>query len=286
LAIGCALINSPPNAAFTATPTSGTAPLPVSFDASGSSDQDGIITSYNWSFGDGQNGSGAGGYHIYQNAGTYTAILTVIDNDGAMDSDSETITVSTPANLPPAASFTASPTSGPATLSVNFSAVGSSDSDGTIVSYSWNFGDGGTGSGFTSFHSYTSVGTYVAVLTVTDDKGATDFATRTITVTASGGGAAPPALRHDPASYTATPSQGVGQLTVSFDASASSDPDGTITAWNWDFGDGKNGSGQQVTHTYTDGVFLVILTVIDDKGATASSSGSIVVFPVVVGPPI
>ena len=91
--------------------------------------------------------------------------------------------VFSPSNHPPTASFTASPTSGQAPLDVSFDASGSSDSDGSIVSYTWSFGDGGSGSGVTTTHTYTSAGTYTARLTVTDDDGATDTITHSVTVT-------------------------------------------------------------------------------------------------------
>jgi hypothetical protein len=77
---GCFLLpNDPPVAAFTATPSAGSAPLSVSFDASGSYDPDGVMTSYRWSFGDGSSGSGIVATHIYAQPGTYTVQLTVED---------------------------------------------------------------------------------------------------------------------------------------------------------------------------------------------------------------
>jgi PKD repeat protein len=86
--------NPPPVASFTATPTSGTAPLSVSVDGSGSSD-DGSIAAWAWSWGDGTpNGSGETASHTYTTAGTYTLTLTVTDNLGATDTATATITVS------------------------------------------------------------------------------------------------------------------------------------------------------------------------------------------------
>ena len=85
-------------------------------------------------------------------------------------------------NSPPVASFAYSPSSGESPLTVSFDASSSYDSDGTIATYQWTFGDGSNGTGVTTSHTYTSAGTYIARLTVTDDGGATDSATRTIQV--------------------------------------------------------------------------------------------------------
>jgi len=84
LVAGCG--NLSPIASFTCIPTSGEAPLSVSFDASASSDSDGSITSYVWGFGDGESGGGETASHTYQTAGTYSALLKVTDNDGESDS--------------------------------------------------------------------------------------------------------------------------------------------------------------------------------------------------------
>jgi PKD repeat protein len=84
-------------------------------------------------------------------------------------------------NQPPVAVISASPTSGYAPLTVNFSGSGSSDADGSIASYSWKFGDGSSGTGTTVSHTYASVGAYTAVLTVTDNRGGTGTASVGIT---------------------------------------------------------------------------------------------------------
>jgi PKD repeat protein len=91
-------------------------------------------------------------------------------------------------NAPPVASFTATPQSGTAPLTVAFDARASSDPDGNITSYAWTFGDGGTGTGATLQYVYGAAGTYVATLTVTDNRNATAQLSRTITVNGSGGG--------------------------------------------------------------------------------------------------
>jgi hypothetical protein len=87
-----------------------------------------------------------------------------------------------PVNQPPAARATATPTSGTAPLNVSFDGTASSDPDGTISSYAWQFGDGGSATGPTASRTYTAAGTYTARLTVTDAQGATDTTTMTITV--------------------------------------------------------------------------------------------------------
>jgi len=91
--------NQPPTAVASATPNSGFAPLPVSFSSAGSADSDGSITSYAWTFGDGGTGTGASTSHTYQNAGNYTAVLTVTDNLGATGTASVGITITTNPNI-------------------------------------------------------------------------------------------------------------------------------------------------------------------------------------------
>jgi len=182
--VGCGVTpNQPPIASFTANPTSGVAPLEVSFNASGSSDPDGNIVSYEWDFEDGDTGSGEIINHTFSSTGSYKVELTVTDNKGATDSTTKSIIVTESPNQPPIANFTANPTSGVVPLEVSFNASSSFDSDGFIVSYAWDFKDGNTGTGLTINHTFSSAGSYNVKLTVTDDEGATDSITKTITVT-------------------------------------------------------------------------------------------------------
>jgi len=173
--------NAAPSAKATATPASGQVPFTVQFDGSGSTDPDGTITSYTWNFGDGTTGTGAKVSHTYTTVGTYKVILTVTDDKSAQATATVTI-VTNPPNQAPKATANATPTTGAAPLTVNFDASASSDPDGTVTAYAWNFGDGTTGSGAKVSHTYTKAGTYSAKLTVTDDKGATSTTTINITV--------------------------------------------------------------------------------------------------------
>jgi len=174
----------PPTAAASASPATGDAPLIVQFSSAGSADPDGTIASYAWNFGDGSSSAEANPLHTYASVGVYTATLTITDNSGFTGSSSVTITALAP-NAVPSASFTATPNSGTAPITVSFNASASADSDGTIASYAWNFGDGTTGSGVTTQHTYTAAGTYTATLKVTDDRGATSSTSVTVQVQAA-----------------------------------------------------------------------------------------------------
>ena len=178
----------------------------------------------------------------------------------------------TPVNQVPVASFTAAPSSGAAPLVVAFDATASTDPDGSIVTYAWDFGDGTAGTGRTVSHTFATVGSYTARLTVTDNAGATATATQAISVTSQ-----PPPLNQPPvAAFTATPTSGLAPLVVSFDAGASADPDGTITTYAWSFGDTTTGTGRTTAHTYSAvGTYTASLTVTDNAGATASSTTEI-----------
>lgn len=267
--VGCALLNSPPTAMVTATSTTGPSPLTVAFDASGSTDSGAIVT-YAWSFGDGTTGTGVTTSHTYTLVGSFTAVVTVTDNFGATDTASIGITVSEPLNAAPAASFTATPATGTAPLTVQFNAGASSDPDGTIASYAWDFGDGDTATGATATHTYATAGVYVALLTVTDDEGTSDTTDQTITVTAPGNSAPVAAFTHTGTSGLFLP------VTVTFDGSASYDDDGSIIAYNWNFGDGEYGAGSTVSHAYDAfGAYTVVLIVVDDDGAVGSRSKTI-----------
>ncbi len=178
--------NQPPTAAFTSSPPTPVVGTLVTFNGSASSDPDGSIVSFAWSFGDGTSGSGLSVSHAYSAPGTYTVQLTVTDDDGATDAASAPISVASPSNQPPVATFTVSPTGGPVGTTFTFNAAASYDPDGSIVGYQWEFGDGTFGSGVTVQHAYSSSGTFTARLTVTDNGGASNTTTRSVAVQAAG----------------------------------------------------------------------------------------------------
>ena len=163
-------------------------------------------------------------------------------------------------NQPPVAAFSSSCSA----LTCGFTST-SSDPDGSIASYSWAFGDGTTSTAQNPSNTYAAAGTYTVTLTVTDNQGATNAVSHSVTVTAPN---QPPV-----AAFTKTCSG----LTCGF-TSTSSDPDGSITAYSWTFGDGATSTAQNPSHTYAAaGTYTVTLTVTDNQGATSSTSQTVTV---------
>ncbi len=161
--------------------------LDCSFDAAASTDSDGSVDVYGWDFGDGVLANGVNAGHVYDADGNYTIKLTVTDNDGAASDGSQTVSVVSAgmSNNPPTASYSSNCTD----LICNFDAAASSDSDGVIVAYDWDYGNGVAGTGQTSGQTYATGGTYTVVLTVTDNAGSTSSGSQDLSVTT--GGAAP-----------------------------------------------------------------------------------------------
>lgn len=158
------------------------------------------------------------------------------------------------ANVAPSASFTHSETD----LTASFTDT-STDSDGTIASWAWDFGDGNTSTQQHPSHTYAAGGTYTVQLTVTDDQGASDTYSNGVTV-AEPAGQAP----------TADFSVVTDDLQAAFTSEAT-DPDSPITGFHWDFGDGNTSTLQDPVHTYAaDGTYTVTFTVTDDTGLTDS----------------
>ncbi|MCX2817778.1 PKD domain-containing protein [Haladaptatus sp. F3-133] len=172
--------NKTPVADFSYSPSLPSVGDYIIFDASDSSDPDGVIQSYDWEFGDGTTATGVTPTHLYSTAGEYTVTLTVTDNDGLTHKITRTVSVdSSTSNSPPSAGFTYMPKGASASDSITFDASASSDPDGVIQSYDWEFGDGTTATGVTPTHLYSTAGKYTVTLTVTDNDGATDTMTRT-----------------------------------------------------------------------------------------------------------
>jgi len=188
---------------------------------------------------------------------------------GWTDSDvaSATYTIESPGQIgTPTASFTSSPSLPKVGVTVTFDASVSSASNGMIVDYVWNFGDGNTANGNPITHTYTTPGTYTITLTVTDNDEQTDTTTKTIQITDE---VIPPEDDEDvtpPVAYAGNDMTVETGSIVTFDADGSSDDTG-IVSYEWDFGDGTTGTGVTTSHTYPmNGNYDVTLRVADAAG--------------------
>ena len=172
----------------------------------------------------------------------------------------------------PVAVASANTAGGNVPLSVNFSSVGSTDLDGTVASYLWDFGDGTTSTQPSPQHTYNAPGRYVATLTVTDNLGAKT--SETVSIDASAPNQLPVAK------FVVTPPTGHAPLSVTLTSDGSYDPDGAIGNRHWTFSDGGDYWGATAFHTFSRaGTFKVTLTVFDNDNATGSTSQNVVVTP-------
>jgi PKD repeat protein len=251
---------------FTFTPTGATDHQPVFFDASTSTwNPTNPIDSFRWDFGDGETGSGMTTTHSFDEAGSFLVTLTMVDAFGREASITQTVIIGL-GGAGMTADIVVSPASVVAGQQAFFNATGSRPAIGrTIVSYTWNFGDGTTGSGATTSHTFATANTYTVVLTIKDDAGHTATARATVSVTDGS----------PTADFTFSPSAPTAGSSVLFDASTSRAVAGrTITSYSWSFG----GSGSTISHTFPSaGTFSVTLTVTDSAGKTGTTTKTVTV---------
>jgi PKD repeat protein len=249
--------NAPPNAVFTPSCTG----LTCRF-SDGSADTDGNVTGWQWTFGDGSSSSLRSPSHTYASGGTHGVTLRVTDNRGSSGSATKQVTVEGGPNGPPNAAFSSSCDD----LDCDFT-DGSTDADGNVTGWQWDFGDGSSADVRHPSHEYAGEGTYTVTLTVTDDDDAEASTSSQVTVT-------PPGPNADPVADFTPSCTG---LTCAF-TDGSTDSDGNIAGWQWDFGDGANANVESPTHPYTgEGSYTVALTVTDNDGAQASTSREVTV---------
>jgi parallel beta-helix repeat protein len=264
----------PPTAVLVADPVIALAPATVNLDASGSHDFDGWIASYYFDFGDGVSAGpqpGPVATHSYT-AGTYVAVVTVTDDNGQTSSDTTLVI----ANRAPTAALAATPLAGRAPLTVSLDASSSSDPDGTVATYRFDTSDGasqGPQSGATSTHVF-GTGTWQVRLTVTDNHGHPDTLDTPVTVVVGAPNVLPTAA------LAVTPASGRAPLTVTADASGSSDPDGGIVSFRFTLDDTTVvGPQPDATTSWVlpPGTHVVAVLVTDTDGATATALDTVVV---------
>lgn len=233
------ILHAPIEADFSASPTSGVAPLNVEFTDESSGD----YADSEWEFGDAVTSTLTNPWHLYETPGEYTVTLSV---SGAGGTDSLTRTNYITVYESIQADFSGSPISGAAPLAVQFTNTSTGDYD----TCSWEFGDGNTSSDCSDpQHVYADSGLYTVVLEVSGAGGA-DTLTRTNYITA---------YELVGASLSASPTSGLAPLNVEFTNRSTGDYD-TCT---WDFGDGDtHTSCGDPSHTYAcAGAYTVTLAV-------------------------
>ena len=243
------------------------------FDASTTTDPDGVVVSYSWDFGDGQRATGKTASHTFNQTGTFSVTLTVADGAGRGSSTTKAVTVG--AGTTPSVDFTFSPTAPAVAQDITFVATAQSGVPGhSITRYDWNFGSGGASAqGQIVTKSYDAPGTYTVTLTVTDDIGLTKSVSKTVPVASVPGGLF--------ADFRFSPTSPAAGQSIDFDGSNSTAPSG-IARYDWNFGDpdchdgisdGCVASGRIVQHTYRlPGTYVVRLTITDNQGRTATTT--------------
>src|SRR4030042_1498403 len=167
-------------------------------------------------------------------------------------------------SLPPDADFTYNPSSPTIEDIIQFTDT-SIDSDGTIISWIWKFGDGDTSNLQNPTHDYTDDEIYTVILTVTDNDGATDSVSKYIDMS-----------NEEPiARFTYNPSSPTNLDIIQF-TDISTDPDGIIDSWIWNFGNETSSTTKNPTHRFsTKGTYTITLEVTDDDNTKKSISKTI-----------
>ena len=248
---------------------------PVAFDGSASLAGERPIARHLWDFYDGSQGAGETTEHVFASPGRYIVTLTVEDDSSPpcnFATDERIVQV----NAPPVAEAGERQRSAVG-QQVTLDGNRSYDVDGDIVAYEWDLGDGTTQTGPVIQHAFTTPGTYDVRLSVRDAAGvANSEGSDTVRIVVN----APPVAEAGPDRSLA-----IGEVTT-FDAAASSDADGALVDYRWDFGDGARGTGARVDYAYPrSGTYRVTLTVRDDS-ATATNLDTDWLTVVVNEPPV
>lgn len=223
------------------------------------------ITTYSWDFGDGESGDGITPTHTYRDGPEeFKVALTITDDQGQMNTGTTEVSVN---NLPPTADA-----GGPYSCTVGETIMLSGTcndpgpDDATSLTCTWTDSNGET----ISESGYTcpaTPGDVSVTLTATDKDGATAQDTATVTVNPS------TEPNESPVAVITVYLRDKTGLIFGFDGYKSSDPDGEIVSYEWNFGDGNTGTGVEILHTYAEKIeYTVTLTVTDNLGAVATDT--------------
>ncbi len=235
----------------------------VKFDASGSRDSDDDQLTYYWNFGDGQKAQGRSVNHIYQKGGSYKVNLTVDDfsaTNCSVDGDSLNVDLNRSPLVNAGVDINACQS-----MPVVFSGSASSEDGCDNCSYLWNFGGGKTAEGLKVEHTYDKGGTYNVAFKVDDGKGTA--CSESVDLLKAN-------INSSPSAVLKGSKLGCLGQSLSFDASASKDPDGDQLRYFWDFGDGTAREDKaKVTYKYLDGGrYRVKVRVNDPRGLPCSTA--------------
>jgi len=256
------VFNVPPTPSFGFSPTLPAPEEPVTFDASASFDENNRIVSWLWDFGDGEAASGPIVTHGFAHEGEYRVTLTVIDAKGSQTDLCRVVRARIP--FAPVADFSLvvpTPDQIPRAGDPLRFQDESSDADGPIISWVWDLGDGTAASASIVSHTYEAAGSYTVSLRVAGPSGETSIQTDSVTI----------ASRRPVASFICRAESPTAGEPVQLDASASHDPDGTVTSYHWELAE-KDAPGRITADPVIDYVFpeggeqLVRLSVVDDSG--------------------
>jgi len=268
------VVNQPPKASAGADVVAAPDDI-LKFDGTASSDSDGKISRFLWDFNDGSTGEGGAVTHVYTKPATYKVSLRVEDNsDSPCNFDTDELKVWI--NAAPLAEA-GEDQIGAVGQALTFDGGKSFDSDGEILNYDWDFGDGETGKGKIATHGYKAPGKYRVKLTIKDNANVKNSsASDELSVV----------INHPPVAMAGEDRRIADGELITFDGSRSSDADGKIINYAWDFGDGTKGSGAAVSHTYkAPGTYTVNLTV-KDNSTTLSDTHSDNLTVIVNAPPL
>ena len=265
------------------TPTANTAPVadfavpPCAIDApcqfTNTSIDDAAVTEWSWDFdGDGdEDRNTASASFAYATAGDFQVSLTVRDAEDLSHTKTSSITVAPvdPVNTPPTAGFTHTCNAADCT----FTSTSTDVAPGTIATYTWDFGDAAASDVNNPVHSYAVIVTtdFTVTLTVTDNQGATDVETQTLTVS-------PPPNTPPTAGFTYSCPGAV----CTFTSTSTDVAPGTIATYAWTFGDGTTANVMNPLHSYPITAprnFTVTHTVTDNEGATGVETQTVTVSP-------
>ena len=246
---------------FSIAPAGGDLPLTVHF----ANRTTGMVDSWAWNFGDGNTSTEKSPSHVYTQAGNYTVTLSATNQGGTGTKSSATpVGVTLPA--PPLANFSVTPAAGTAPLIVRFVNL----SKGKVDSWSWDFGDGTTGTEKSPTHVYSQLGDHTVTLRATNP-GGTSAKTSVTPISVR----APPA---PVANFGIAAVKGYAPLSVRFVNTTS----GKVDSWAWDFGDGTSSTEKTPTHLFAaPGTYSVKLTATNLGG----SSVKIAAAPIVASMP-